>query len=386
MSPMIAESDKYRLLQRYTRKASVLEELMRYTRQTFVSSSFTQPVYFPLPDEPHIATWENYLDRAEEEGVFQTLCNHLVQFCFPIREGISQTEDYRAATRKGHATEAMGEATGLKLEEPEGLELRIYQSLAGKVPVLKVSHKGDFQTIIQALSYKNEPLPVPASMGAAMISGINNWDRIRRLKANWQRTQPLGSWEQQFKQSVLPHTALYQDKLIVLSQAPYSNVPAETLQFDHEKWLQYSAEIRLEHECTHLFTLRYFGSMRNNMHDELLADYMGISRITGGFRSDWFLRFIGLEGYPRYREGGRLENYRGTPPLSPQAFEILQQIMVQAAQQVETFDRSLGPMQSLSDRSRRLLALCSLTLEQLAAANAVEKLTQSYHGHFFSET
>lgn len=46
------------------------------------------------------------------------------------------------------------------------------------------------------------------------------------------------------------------------------------------------------------------------MLDELIADYAGIVAAWGRYRADWFLRFVGLEDYPRYREGGRLQNYR----------------------------------------------------------------------------
>ena len=46
--------------------------------------------------------------------------------------------------------------------------------------------------------------------------------------------------------------------------------------------------------------------MRNNLHDELIADYAGITAAIGHYRAAWFLRFLGLEDYPTYRPGGRL--------------------------------------------------------------------------------
>lgn len=73
--------------------------------------------------------------------------------------------------------------------------------------------------------------------------------------------------------------------------------------------------------------------MRNNMRDELIADYQGIVAANGGrYRADWFLRFIGLEAFPEYRQGGRLQNYRGQPPLSDGAFKILQVLVKDAAE------------------------------------------------------
>ena len=375
---MSEQMERSRLLRAFTRKETVLAELLAYTEPAFVNRRFSGPVFFPLPDEPHIATWTFYLDEAEENGVFETLQEHLVQLRFPIREGISQTQDYRDATLKGSLTGGMKEATGLMLEAPQSLALSIYQSPAGKVPVLIVANESDFQALIRALSARNEPVPLPASMGAAMVSGINNWDRIRRIKAHWTASHPAGDWPAHLRQSILPHRAMYQDKLIILSEKPYSGVPASELGLSEAQWKAQSTGLRLEHECTHFFTLRYFGCMANHMHDELLADYMGISKVAGHFRPDWFLHFIGLENYPTYREGARMQNYLGKPPLSPAAFAALQELMFAATAQVACFDQALGPASTTADRTHRLLALCALTLEQMADERGAEALWAAY--------
>ncbi|MEH2229412.1 MAG: hypothetical protein V7K71_07160 [Nostoc sp.] len=107
------------------------------------------------------------------------------------------------------------------------------------------------------------------------------------------------------------------------------------------EWLRLSLIIRLEHECCHYFTRRVFGSMRNNVLDELIADYQGIVAANNGrYRADWFLRFVGLEKFPNYQEGGRLENYRGNPALSDGAFRILQVFVKQAAENLEIFNQN----------------------------------------------
>ena len=89
-------------------------------------------------------------------------------------------------------------------------------------------------------------------------------------------------------------------------------MPAADLGLAEAEWREMSLVIRREHECAHYFTRRLFGSMRNNLLDELIADYAGLVAATGRFRADWFLRFIGLEEFPRYRPGGRLDLYRGS--------------------------------------------------------------------------
>ena len=70
-------------------------------------------------DEPQIAIWEEYVEESKGIGIFQTLRKYLVQFSFPIKEGISQTEDYRNATLRGRDPAHLPSATGLFLEEPD---------------------------------------------------------------------------------------------------------------------------------------------------------------------------------------------------------------------------------------------------------------------------
>jgi hypothetical protein len=111
--------------------------------------------------------------------------------------------------------------------------------------------------------------------------------------------------------------------------------------------------------------------MRNNLIDELIADYMGITAAEGKFCADWFLRFLGLEDFPVYRVGGRLENYRGKPELSDGAFVILQSMVKSAAVNLERFDADCRKI--FTEEERRTLILISLThltLEELASEDA----------------
>ena len=84
--------------------------------------------------------------------------------------------------------------------------------------------------------------------------------------------------------------------------------------------------------------------MRDNLLDEIVADYMGTTAAAGRYRSDWFLRFMGLEPFPAYREGGRLQNYRGQPQLSEGAFGVLRALVKDIA---ENLQRTSDGLESL---------------------------------------
>lgn len=138
--------------------------------------------------------------------------------------------------------------------------------------------------------------------------------------------------------------------------------------------------IRLEHECAHYFTRRVLGSMRNNLLDELIADYVGIASAAGGYRAEWFLRFVGLEG-KGYREGGRLQNYRGDPALSDDAFARLQPLVRAAAWSLQAADAEHpGLCATIEGRAKAIVALAGLTLEEMAASGGADRISARMAG------
>lgn len=374
---MYATTSRQNLLRRFSQEETVIEELTAYTRNRFTFSELDQQTFFSLPDEPQTRRWTYYVEAAHQIGVYPLLKRYISPFQFPIQKGISQWSPYRSVTLKGKSAQDIPEATGLVLQSPETLEIKMYKSIVGSIPVLIVSHEQDFKTIIQALAHKNEPKSIPASMGASIIKGLNNWDRIQQLKKIWKIANPGGRWATYFKQSILPKKNLYQDTLIVLSTKPYSGLSAKKVGLSEEEWLRHSMDLRLEHECAHYFTLRHLGGMHVNMHDELIADYMGITQVLGHFRADWFLAFIGLSD-KGYQPGSRLENYVGKSGLSDSAFLILQDILRAAIEQVATFNCAIQSTNTLPERIAQLLSLSALTLEEMAVSDGERRLVEKY--------
>jgi hypothetical protein len=355
-------------------KDSEIQELLAYNQNVFSPNNTN----FTLYPEPHIATWEKYVTQAETIGIYEVLKQRLLQFQFPIVAGISETEEYRQATRQGKPIKT--KTSRLIFTEPTKLKLQLHQTLAGSIPVIIAANREDFVTLVQALTKRNEPHPIPDSMGACIVSGYNNWDRIHQYRLQWTAQQVNNSeadWDSEFKR-LIPKKELYQDRFIILSPGSYSNVTASDLGLAESQWQELSLKIRLEHECTHYLTHRFFGSMRNHIFDELIADYRGIVAAIGHYKADWFLHFLGLESSV-YREGGRLQNYRGEPPLSDGAFRILQILVKKAAKNIESFDREFSAqLKTSTEQIAMVFALTRLTLEELASEFAKPLLESSY--------
>lgn len=347
------------------------QELLEYARSEFDLSS--APTRFPLPDEPFVAAWTRYAEEAERVGAWACLRERLVQLRFPIEAGISESPAYQAATRRG--IWPAPESRGLELAQPEELGLLLAETPVGRVPVILAAVREDFVALVRALGHRNEPRQILDSVGATIIGGLNNWDRVASLQRDWANSGSSGEWAVRW-QEIVREPGLYQDRFIVLSWGPYSGVAAAEVGLEEDEWRRSSIAIRMEHECTHYFTRRALGSMRNHIADELIADAMGIVAATGSFRADWLLLFLGLERYPEFRPGGRLEEYRGNLALGGGSFRILCDAVVRCAYNLEAIDRLRPPWtrtpESIADKAEMILGLAALGLEGLASEAALD--------------
>ncbi len=350
------------------------DELQLYFRNKFTSKELKTLSSFT--DEPYISAWEGYCIKAENEGAFEVMKKCYPQLNFPIEKGINKTQDYTDAVLKGKA-DCINSENNLRLNNLKGIEISIHESIMGKVPVFKIPDNQDFINIIQCFLYKNNPTFVPPSMGAALVNGINNWDRLHTLKNDWVENNPMENWNQEFSKNVLPNPQLFKDKIVILSTKPYSNVAASSLGISESIWKSYSYSIRLEHECTHLYTLKKYGSASNNLHDELIADYIGVCKTIGRYNKDWMLTFMGLEEYPKYRKGARLENYLGNDDISPENFEKLTEVIKNAIENIALFDAELGGITSDNDQMCRIDTLCETNLLSIASENGPNLLLES---------
>ncbi|HOT74862.1 MAG TPA: hypothetical protein PK467_03690, partial [Candidatus Wallbacteria bacterium] len=326
----------------------------------------------PLPDEEFVETWNSYFIESGANGVFKTLKKYLPQLNFPIEKGVSALEEYRAAVLAEKPVTEISANAGLKIEAEDSIGLLIHKTPAGSIPVITVRNRNDFETLYRALAFKNEPEPVPASTGACAISGYNNCGRYIAYKNKCAAEDPFGL---SFLENPADQKSRYQDSFLLLGDGPYSGLAPSCAGFGEAEWRDYSLKIRLGHESVHYFTKRCLGSMRNNAHDELLADYAGICGAFGEYDAELFFKFCGIENFPEINPAGRINNYKGSPCLSDENFRAMCAFLYSAALNIERFDKKHRKNFTRGDfTTAAVLCIASASIDLIAAENGLSVL------------
>lgn len=338
----------------------------------------------PLGDEPHVAIWKDWVHLSERAGAPAVLRAQLPQLRFSIAEATRHQPEWHAATRRGLWSDQRH--TGPDFADPAGVTLAIATSLAGAVPLIVARDRRDFEYLLRALTARCAPVPVAPSCGATMVAGFVNWSRVHRARSEWASARggdDPTAWLAVFER-LKQHPAAWQDRFILLSGGPYAAVPASELELADSEWLAASIVVRREHEVAHYVTKRFFGVMRNALHDEVLADYAGLVAAFGHYDAARGRRVLGLDERGCLLDGGRLWNYRGTPALSDRAMQALASLAAFAIDAVARLDLQRIDDEDvtipLAARTAALIALASTSLESMAGPDGANALRSAYTG------
>ena len=184
-------------------------------------------------------------------------------------------------------------------------ELREVDTPAGPVEVLFLKERADFETFLQIVGHKSSPNPIARTVGAITYRGLVDWGKVAAAKATYRATGG-DDWPAEFAR-LAKQPGAFRSELIVISEGPYSNVPANQTPYDEERWLCISREIRLHHECAHVVCRRTMPDDVLPVWDEVTADVVGLLCAIGRYDAALAARFLGVapDGYA----GGRLAEY-----------------------------------------------------------------------------
>ena len=245
------------------------------------------------------------------EHVLISLSKRYPQLLLPIDASTPSSEEYKSAVLRGNP---LHREPDFSLSDDDWL--RIFETPAGKVEVLFLSERSDFEHALRALAYRCAPREIPSSVGASTLIGLSNWEKIHTHKRQYLLSGGT-DWSAEFRRFTAEKSN-YQDIIILLSNGPYSAVPGSQLGLPEDQWLEKSLTIRCYHELTHFVCRKLYPDDIEAIRDEVLADLMGVLAAFGRIDVDLVRLFLGIGNYQR--DNGRL-SYYASPDKMAEAIE-----------------------------------------------------------------
>lgn len=223
------------------------------------------------------------------------------QLVLPITMDEKNTPEYKKAVLRGEPV--CREANFICSPEDK---LETVETTVGKVEILYLAHREDFEHALRALAYRCEPVEIPASVGASTIRGLINWEKIRVHKTEY-FDKGGSNWSEEFKHFTAKKSN-YLDTIILLSKGNYSAVPAHCVGLTEYEWDEKSLIIRKYHELTHFVCRTLYPKNIEPIRDEVIADLIGLVAAFDLYDPLLAKRFLGIES-GAFQEGGRLSHY-----------------------------------------------------------------------------
>jgi len=233
-------------------------------------------------------------------GVIAQLAKRFPQLYVAPAEGAQDA--HRAASGRGIAPEGANLDHFITSVEDE---LRVVDTPAGPVEVVFLRERADFETLLQIIGHKAQPVPINRTVGAITYRGLADWGKVSAL-ARAYREAGGEDWPAEFLRLAKDPQA-FRTEIIFISEGPYSNVPADATPYGAAEWVRISREIRLHHECAHVVCRRTMPDDILPVWDEITADVTGLLCATGRYDAALAGVFLGVDasGYT----GGRLAEY-----------------------------------------------------------------------------
>ena len=184
-------------------------------------------------------------------------------------------------------------------------ELREVDTPAGPVEVVFLKERADFETFLQIIGHKSQPVQIVRTVGAITYRGLADWQKVAQAREEYLASGG-DNWNEEFAR-LAKEPGAFRSEIVVISEGPYSNIPASETPYSPADWIRISREIRLYHECSHIVCRRLLPNDILPVWDEVTADVVGLICATGRYNASLAARFLGTS--PTGFLGGRLSEY-----------------------------------------------------------------------------
>ena len=243
-------------------------------------------------------------------SVMETMAQRYNQLYLTPKKGISETGVYTDIVHYGKTPPEVA----VKMNEGlSGFKCSKYDKLfsettpAGKVDIVYIHERSDFERFIQIMAYRGEPANVSSSLESAEIVGITNW---RKIEQHMNEYIDHGgnelSWRDELRK-FRGEKKNYQDTLIIISNCDYSGVNADEAGFGELVWNQLSLKIRIYNACALYTCRRIYKKCNSILLEEIFGDCVGMLFALNKYDTSLARKFMGVSG-KKYNGVGRLKS------------------------------------------------------------------------------
>ncbi|MCQ2464419.1 MAG: hypothetical protein MJ095_02405 [Oscillospiraceae bacterium] len=245
-------------------------------------------------------------------SVVQQMAYRYNQLYLTPKRGISGTPEYADIVQYGKLSEEM-----TKRIENEGLSGfkgtecdRLFSEMtpAGKVDIVYLKERSDFERFLQIMAYNGEPADISPGIERAEIIGVTNWRRIEEHLYSYIETSRYNISLREELRRISENRKNFQDTIILVGGTGYSGLTAAEAGFGESQWEEISMKIRMYSSCAKFIMRRLFSDFRDIIWEEMLSDCIGILFALDRYDTALAKKILGVsrKGYDRR---GKLINF-----------------------------------------------------------------------------
>ncbi len=237
-------------------------------------------------------------------SVLEKMAHRYNQLYLDPESGVSETGIYSDIVKYGVIPTEISEKiknglNGFKCSENDKYFSEI--TPVGKIEILYIHERSDFERFIQIMAYRGEPAPVAENIDVVEIDGITNWRKIERHmdeyfinggnKKAWQ--DELINFQKDKKN--------YQDDLIVVTDCNYGGLSYDKTGYSEFLWKEISLKMNIYSSCTRMIRRRLYPESNNSIWAEITVDCIGMLFAINKFDPDLEKKILGISktGYDK---------------------------------------------------------------------------------------
>ena len=242
-------------------------------------------------------------------SVLEKMARRYNQLYLNPETGISETGVYSDIVQYGKIPQEVSEKmqnglSGFKCSENDKFFSEI--TPVGKIEILYIHERSDFERFIQIMAYRGEPVSISEDLDIAEIDGITNWQKIKNHMSDYLFNGGQNTMWRNELDNFKKNRNNYQDNIIVATESNYGGLCADQTGFSEFLWKEISLKINIYGSCARMIRRRLYPESNNRVWEEINVDCIGMLFAINKFDPELEKKILGISKNG-YAKNGKLK-------------------------------------------------------------------------------